>query len=792
MQLFGALMALMVLAPPGGARAEGDAAPDPTLVVEKDLLDLERQLGDVARRVALLSDTYIRPQQLQPTYEVQSRLNDGQVAYFLQDYLKASILFFDIVEDPRYRKELAYKEALFYLADSLYQNRNYVAARKYFSEVMNDASSKYYAQSLAKIVSIALVTGHHEEVDQAYLRLAQRGSGFISPEIQYLYAKSLFERKELERAATAFSAVAATSPYFFQARSFLGATHALRGKYEDAARVFQEILVLNPEAYKALEESDTKRVVAQNRKIMELARLALGRLYHDLGDIDRAVAVYQDVDRKSESFPEALLELAYCWIKGKAYEKARRALEILMLSRSDLQFVPEAQVLLGDLQVLLDRPDDATKTYNTVKETFEPVRKELSEMLSKHDDPVRYFNSLLVTKLERMSPSALLPPLAARWVQAGEQVVKAMELVRDTSFNRDQINESKAIIEKLEAALSAKDKLEMFPLLRDGRAAFLELESQVLQAKRRLGELDTTLIEGDISESERQNLAAAVAERQKLDVAMATIPKSREEYLKRREAQQKRLDALQEEVHKLGIQIDGLKAQLVAAVKYWQDTRGSHTLTEVEEKTLVAKIEEEKADLAALGQSYGEVRARLAAERARVGVGDEAVATEDRLRQRYTEALERERAAKTAVRGRLSGRKEALARQVEALRGRFEREAGELTSFREKLGKLVEEKAREFRHKVETEKKLIALYDDELKVQEKSSEQIVGQVAYANYKRVQKKFYNLLVLAERGLTEVVWREKEKRSKRVKQFTQDKKTELKVLEDEFKDVLQEEE
>src|SRR5262245_4792684 len=118
MQLVGALMALMVLAPPGGARAEGDAAPDSTLVVEKDLRDLERQLGDVTRRIALLSDTYIRPQLLQPKYEVQSRLNDGQVAYFLQDYLKASILFFDIVEDPRYRKELAYGEALFFLADS--------------------------------------------------------------------------------------------------------------------------------------------------------------------------------------------------------------------------------------------------------------------------------------------------------------------------------------------------------------------------------------------------------------------------------------------------------------------------------------------------------------------------------------------------------------------------------------------------------------------------------------------------------------------------------------------------
>src|SRR5438067_1189929 len=50
------------------------------------------------------------------------RLIDAQVLYELRNYEMAAIILYDLVE--KYPNSLAYPEALFYLADSLFQKRD--------------------------------------------------------------------------------------------------------------------------------------------------------------------------------------------------------------------------------------------------------------------------------------------------------------------------------------------------------------------------------------------------------------------------------------------------------------------------------------------------------------------------------------------------------------------------------------------------------------------------------------------------------------------------------------------
>jgi TolA-binding protein len=773
----------------GGARAQV-RADDPVKYVSDRLSELEQTLQEISRVVARLPDAYLKAPGLQPSYEVQSRLNDGQVAYFLQDYFQASLILFDIVENPRNRGAPGYEDALYYLADSLYQNRNWVGARKYFGEILQNPRSRYTQDALAKVVSIALSTGRHGEIDRFYARLVQSGAP-IAPEVPYLVGKSLYGRGELERAAAVFAAIPASSPRFFPARFYLGATRARQGKYADAIAIFDEIRKVDPASVRGKDDAETRKILAQNQRIVELCHLALGRLHYELGDLQRASEAYQDVHRKSDLFPEALHELAWTWIKAKEYQKARRALEILMLSRHDLQFIPEAQVLLGDLQLLQGSSEEATSTYLSVKGTFEPVRKELEETIARHHDPVRYFNSLLQEKLDRMDPSALLPPIATRWVQASEPVVKAMHLVRDLASSRQQIQEANRIISQLEAALDAKDNVEIFPVLREGRAVALEHENKLVQARRVLTFAEGLLVRPNLGPDERAALAAAEAAREKEEARFKTIPFSKEDYLKRREEHRRRIAKLEEDAHKLGLQIDGLRAQIVAMVKFWKDTRGQRTLTPEQEKEILDRIEREREEIRGLFLHQERLLGLLGNERAKAGVGDRALAVEDRIRERFSEAVERERAALAPARSRLSGERLALVRRMDGMRDRIAQDLAALSAFRERLKTLVASRTQELRQKVDAEKRVLARYQQELAEQEGESEQVVGRVAYANYQKVQKKFYDLVIKADRGLTEIAWREKEKRSRRVRQLVQDKKSEIKVLEQEFKDVLAEE-
>ena len=771
-----------------------DGKADPAVSVGERVAKLERLVSELGRQINQLQAAYVGATLAPPSQELQTRLNDAQIAYQLKDYFQASIIFFDIVEDPRHPKAAAtHEEALYYLGDSLYQNRNFLAARRYFSDLMQAfPRSRFYQDALTKVVSMALITGRHDEVDTFYNRLLQTTTPTtIAPAIPYLYAKSLYRRAELDRAAAAFATVPQQSPYFIRARFHLGGILAAQGKFQESVKSFYDIFRFDPTAGNASADPEAQKLVAQNREIIEMTHLGLGRLYYDLGELQRAAEAYQEVGRKSAQFPEALFELAWTWIKGKQYEKARRALELLMLSRVDSQTLPEAQVLLGDLQILLDRKDDAAKTYQAVKATFEPIRKELADHIAKHAaDPVRYFNSLLAGKLDRMDPSAMLPPVATRWVQTGERVNTAMQVVRDLNASRAQLMEARNIVMRLQAALEAKDKLEMFPLLRDGRATALELENKHLRAKLELTFLEGLLVSENVAPNELAAVDVARNARKGVETEFNTVPMTKEDYLKRREGQQQRVALMEGEAHKLGITVDGIKAQLVAAIKYWQDTRAQRTVAPADEQAMFAKIEAEKGELRVIEQALVGLRGQLVAARARASVGDEAVVLDDDIRKRLSDALDQERTALSPLRLRLSGPRYDAVRRIEGLRTVVDRHIGTLTGFRGRLAQMVAGKAEEFRQRIGREAKLLELYEGELVDQEKQSEQVAGGVAYETYKRVQKKFYDLVIGADRGLVEIVWREKDRRARRVQQLKSDRKTELKQLDVDFEDVLRE--
>src|SRR5438132_13545045 len=62
-------------------------------------------------------------QRPEPTDEesVLRRFSDGEIQYLLADYQGASVLFYDVISDPKMQGSPRLQDALFYLADSLYQ-----------------------------------------------------------------------------------------------------------------------------------------------------------------------------------------------------------------------------------------------------------------------------------------------------------------------------------------------------------------------------------------------------------------------------------------------------------------------------------------------------------------------------------------------------------------------------------------------------------------------------------------------------------------------------------------------
>ena len=99
------------------------------------LSDVRGELDEITESVQKVEQDYLAPAILERQNKLTARLNDGQLFFFTQDYDRAAMSLLDLVEDPRSRQHPGYRDALYFLAESLFQLRNYKAATTYYELV---------------------------------------------------------------------------------------------------------------------------------------------------------------------------------------------------------------------------------------------------------------------------------------------------------------------------------------------------------------------------------------------------------------------------------------------------------------------------------------------------------------------------------------------------------------------------------------------------------------------------------------------------------------------------------
>src|SRR5690606_17852770 len=182
----------------------------------------------------------------------------------------------------------------------------------------------YLQRALGRLIEIAIHTRDFDGVEDYFAQLSQIPPGEIEATTNYFRAKYLYNRAVpaedvlraptegvapptvdqvgLEEARQAFEAVQEGSLYYPQARYFIGVIHTLREQYPQAIEAFRRVL-------RSPAETD------EQREVLELTQLALGRLYYETDQLDQAVEAYQAVPRTSANFHIALYEIAWVYIR---------------------------------------------------------------------------------------------------------------------------------------------------------------------------------------------------------------------------------------------------------------------------------------------------------------------------------------------------------------------------------------------------------------------------------------------------------------------------------------------
>jgi len=771
----------------------------------QDLESITRELTSVEGQAdALVHEPLEVNQRRSPTY-VEERLTDGQLFYQLQDYIHAAIIFTDLVDN--YPDHAAFPDAQFLLADSLFRAGDYFGARSQFRIVIDHASESrfrpYTQRALGRLIEIAIHTRDFDGIEDVFSALSRLPPAEIEATTTYFRAKYLFSRavpteeilridpgttvgstsgigrgpigqsgeaparpvidvELLEQARQGFAAVAEGSPYYPQALYFIGVIYTVREQYPQAIEAFARVL-------------RTEATTEEHRAVEELAHLALGRLYYETDQLEQAIEAYQAIPRTSSRFDIALYEIAWVYIRLGDSVRAERALEVLTVAAPDSRYIPDGKLLRANLLLRNGRLDEAYAVFREVAAEFGPVRVELDQMIADHSaDPVGYFRELVRDNMETFDVGAFLPPLAQRWAEIEGDMGRAMSVLEDLAEARRMVRDTANLVARLEAALATPNIVVIFSDLRDYSERNVAMRNRVARLRSQLIGIEARGARGSAELDEVRG------RRREIERELASMPTSEDDFIAMDEEVLGRIRRLEREIARMETDLYGMEA-VITATEHYIETRPAG---EGEPSGLAAVREElarQREQLTAYRSEIESLRIEVSTARLQVGVGDDRYTNHETLRTEYNRLVDREH----ELGGSGDSRTDQLFRRISTVERMLDTHEGHLEET-------ARARANETLGEVREEAVLVDGYRTALAELETEAEEVVGAVAYMNFRAVQRRFYDLVLRADVGRVDVAWARREEHRMRVEMLTRNRSREIQALDDEFAEITDESE
>lgn len=742
--------------------------------------DAEREQGALDERLRFVEQEYGRKDE-SAAARARRKFSEGEVQFLLGDWSHAAILLYDAVDEPEFRGSGEYPNALYYLGESLWQQRDYPTARSYFKQVLAIPGAPHQRESALRALDIAIHLSSYEGID-ALVQQAQRIHGSQPvPELSYLAAKAAYQRKDLapkeraRRALEAFRVVPA--PYQFQASYYRGAILVQGGELGAATGELEGCTRLVPQD-------------ARQREVRELCFLALGRIYSELGRYAEAIDRYQEVPRESPRFNEALYEIAWGFVKSKRYEQALRTAGLISDLSPESRLAPEATILQGHLYLQLGRYAEAVETYNRVINQYAPVRDEIDAILTMHEDPVRYFNELIGRSEKAFDVATVLPPVAVKWASTQAEVSSALKVVADLDSGRRDLTQGKDIADRIDAVLSRNDGLEAFPHLKEGTARAETVENGAIWLEGRIAAAEADLLMDALPPGARAELSQADADRRALEPRVRSLPRTPEEMRARQERMKARFAEVERQAFQLGYLVESSRAAIAGTQVWLDEHRDASSTSEgrtefLEEmrkhKEVVAAYEEE---LRALRQEIGKAADAMS--------GSEGSAGDAAVRRLYRAAATRTWTALAAARDAASGPVRERIVRLEAVRSRLPDLLERADRVKLALRGGARAGAAGLRARVQGERQHLKDYSGDLGGVQDQTKNLIGRIAFKSFRDVRAQFYRLVLKADVGIVDVAWQRKRERVDRIQQLSAQKAADVAAMDEEFRTVLREDE
>ena len=461
-------------------------------------------------------------------------------------------------------------EALYKLGESLFMQKNYVSATRYYEEVAASGKGGFKVKAQKRLIFISCSLGEYAAAEKYYNQFAKDGNDFSSdPELLYYLAKALFFDGKSDEAVKLFSSMDKEAAFYPQSRYFMGIAALRDKKMEEARAYYEEIL--------ALPENSEYHSFGH---IRELSELAVARIAFELDDVETASEYYTPVSFDSHFFPQAYYELSWTLIKRDQFDDAVETLRLVQNAAPYSQVASQAEVLEGTLLVKMGRFGEALVLFDSIVSKYSKYQDELFSIDGK---------AFLASGRAGKVSDFLLP-----YSPAVQSILKDSKKYSETVGLNDTIialeEELKRIGElekKVLAIAGNKNSAALFPPLKAAVKSVMSLRNRVAVIKNSLV-MDKN---SSVSESQRGEFERLDSEKRELLEVTDTSSIAPERIRERAEEYGDKVVKLDEKMHLVSMELDNLSERLDTIIASYSEEK---KVAKENEKDVLDRIGQER------------------------------------------------------------------------------------------------------------------------------------------------------------------------------------------------------
>jgi hypothetical protein len=358
--------------------------------------------------------------------EPSDALKAALAAYEAGNYQKAAVDLDNIVEGQSKDDAGNRQRAQFFLGKSLFHLRYFQSALAIFDEITQlgrghlyfDATLQWLAQLATQLPEPAGIidkVGRYGADQLEQFNTAQDKA--LYNHLLFLYGRHKYDKGAFDEAIALFQMVAPDSKYYVKAKFFEGITYVRMRQARPAIGAFRAIVEgIDKGTVDAGDEKDRMR---------NLAWISLARVYYTASNrtdpqtgeqsvdgrlLGQAVESWNQVDQGSEYWLDAVFESSWAFFLADEYSRALGNVHTLFSPYFRDAYYPEAQVLKAVTFFVNCQMPNAESVVFKFHERYDPVKKELEDVLARFQDNTQFFEFL---KKVRSGEADLSPKIRA-------------------------------------------------------------------------------------------------------------------------------------------------------------------------------------------------------------------------------------------------------------------------------------------------------------------------------------------------------------------------------------------